>query len=794
MKAIISNRIYLDNPGEIITKEIKKKLTYKFIKKGGDKRSNFAAIETVLNYKVLPRGIISIPQCRTDLIPEGYEIVDRRINYEIPYPKPLYELYEEQVKVYNEINDTAIINALVGWGKSYTALWIAWKLGQKALVITHSTTLRDQWIGDIEALFGRKPGVIGSGKMDFEDHFIVVANTQTLVKHVDKVKKEFGLVILDECLDYESTIDTLEYGKKKLGTIVNQKLDCHVLSMNLTSEKVEYKKVLNFYKSKYIECLKIKHSGGGSFKCTGNHKIFTYTTGNVTAIKAEELKVGDFILQTLTNHKSSKIINKEWYPIVLGLILGDGHLRLDNENSNSCRVSITHGEAQLNYLTWKLSVLLNNPTNICKSKSGYNKDRYIYTGTSLSFIDIEGWKVKLYGSSKGSKSKVPSDITSLLTVESWAIMYQDDGSTSNSSESITFSFCELDMDSCNNLIISLKELFNVINPIAFTCNKGFNYIRLNRDDSIKFKTSISSLIHPSMLYKLGSIVPSTFNFNIPNTPLFNESYCVRNIVSIDKSTLTGNNRYNIEVEDNHTYFANGILVSNCHHVPASSFSNILDGMHARYRLGLSGTLIRKDGKQVVFPDYFGTHIVKPPQSNTLTPTIKLVRTNIGLVPDITWAERITKLVEDKDYQNFVAALAKGHMAKGHKVLVIADRVEFLKTIAELVGPRMGLVTGQLGDRDIVKQQVLDGDLDGICGSRQIFAEGISINPLSCVILAVPINNDSLLEQIIGRIQRMHPNKLNPLVLDLQFTGWADRKQNESRIGLYLRKGWEIITV
>jgi superfamily II DNA or RNA helicase len=82
----------------------------------------------------------------------------------------------------------------------------------------------------------------------------------------------------------------------------------------------------------------------------------------------------------------------------------------------------------------------------------------------------------------------------------------------------------------------------------------------------------------------------------------------------------------------------------------------------------------------------------------------------------------------------------------------------------------------------------------IAGSRQIFSEGLSINVLSSVILAVPISNDSLLEQIFGRIQRQHPDKKTPPeVLDIQFAGWADKKQNNDRLSLYLRKGWKILT-
>ena len=65
-KAIISNRIYLDNPGIEHTKHVIKSLTYKIHKDTGSKK--FASVETIKNYKSLIKGILSIPQGRTDLI------------------------------------------------------------------------------------------------------------------------------------------------------------------------------------------------------------------------------------------------------------------------------------------------------------------------------------------------------------------------------------------------------------------------------------------------------------------------------------------------------------------------------------------------------------------------------------------------------------------------------------------------------------------------------------------------------------------------------------------------------
>jgi superfamily II DNA or RNA helicase len=429
-KAIISNRIYMDNPGVEHTKHIIKELTYKIKKDTGSKK--FATIETIKNYKVLPKGILSIPQGRLDLVPDEYEIIDKRVLESIPFPDPKFELRPEQQVVYDPIDDTCFINALVGWGKTFTALHLAHKFGQKTLVITHTAALRDQWCEEIEVLFGQKPGVIGGGQLEHQDHFITVANIQTLVKHASFLSKEFGTIILDEA----------------------------------------------------------------------------------------------------------------------------------------------------------------------------------------------------------------------------------------------------------------------------------------------------------------------------------------------------------------------------HHCPATTFASTVDCFHARYRIALSGTMIRKDGKHILFQDYFGPLVYKPPQSHTLTPTVHIVKSGITLKPGVPWVEKVTELLESEKYRLFIADIAKMHIQQGHSVLVIADRVEFLHKVKEYIGDDCAVVTGDTDfeERQVIKQQVLSGEKRAIAGSRQIFSEGISINTLSCVILAAPMSNDSLLEQIVGRIQRISEGKLNPLVVDINFAGYADKKQNNDRLGLYMRKGWQITTV
>jgi len=427
-KAIISNKIYLDVTPEL-SKKLISALTYKIRRNIPGVKNHFVQYDIVKNYKVLPKGIMSIPVGRTDLIPEDYEIQDKRIVCELPFPDPKFALRGTQVDVFDQVDDTCFINAMVGWGKTFTALHIARKLAQKTLIVCHNTMLRDQWIEEAEKLFNMPIGVIGSGEYDI-DHAIVVGNIQTLTKMVPQICKEFGTVIVDEA----------------------------------------------------------------------------------------------------------------------------------------------------------------------------------------------------------------------------------------------------------------------------------------------------------------------------------------------------------------------------HHCPASTFTNFIDGMYARYKIGLSGTMQRKDGKQVLFRDFFGSKLYQPPQENTLAPTVQIVRTGIALSPGETWVKKINNLLYDPDYQQFIAAAAKLQIAKGHKVLIVADRVEFLQQVGELIGETCVCITGgtTYEERVLLKEQVESGQKSCIAGSRQIFAEGISVNILSCVILAVPIANDGLLEQIIGRIMRQHKDKLSPLVLDMQFSGASDRKQNKDRIAFYMRKGWDIL--
>ena len=128
MKAVISNRIQLQGNADFLEK-LERELTYSLPPRMPQ--------DPPIIYKTirpLREGLVSIPAGRLDLIPEDYEIIDKRVQAPTDMPEFRYELRANQRVVHDEeVDDCAIINAWVSWGKTITALAIAKNLVRKRL-------------------------------------------------------------------------------------------------------------------------------------------------------------------------------------------------------------------------------------------------------------------------------------------------------------------------------------------------------------------------------------------------------------------------------------------------------------------------------------------------------------------------------------------------------------------------------------------------------------------------------------------------------------------------------------
>ena len=154
---------------------------------------------------------------------------------------------------------------------------------------------------------------------------------------------------------------------------------------------------------------------------------------------------------------------------------------------------------------------------------------------------------------------------------------------------------------------------------------------------------------------------------------------------------------------------------------------------------------------------------------------------------------MTKLSNDEEYRHTIAMLAAAYAARGHKVLVVSDRVSFLKACAELTGDKAVCVTGEVPheQREKLILEVLEGNKNVLYGTQAIFSEGISVDSLSCLILGTPVNNEPLLTQLIGCVIRTREGKVSPVVIDMHLRGKTAQRQASNRMGYYMKQGYHI---
>ena len=237
-----------------------------------------------------------------------------------------------------------------------------------------------------------------------------------------------------------------------------------------------------------------------------------------------------------------------------------------------------------------------------------------------------------------------------------------------------------------------------------------------------------------------------------------------------------------------------VILDEMHHVSSPTFTRIIDEMPARYKIGLTGTLERKDGRHVVFRDYFGHNVMKPPKENYLIPKVHIIKSDIRFLDGAytPWAERINHLAYNEEYVHSVSMIAAKYAAQGHKVLVVSDRVAFLKACARLCGEKAVSITGDMefADREKTMEQI-KGDKNILFGTQSIFSEGISLNDLSCLVLGTPVNNEPLLTQLIGRVIRDKEGKKQPIVVDIHLKGKTAARQANARLGYYMKQDYEV---
>lgn len=385
-------------------------------------------------------------------------------------------------------------------------------------------------------------------KLDFYNRILLAGGEGVVVKDLNSKYDTTGRRAGEWCLSGNTMITLADGSKESIKNIVENKMQVNVLSYNEISGALESKPIVNWFnngkKDDWVGIRvynkrdrsknnnKIVHN---TVKCTSKHRFYRNEY-----IEAQNVQVGDKLLCR------DYTINNEQKQVLLGLLLGDGHFNLKHNDNNVFGFSQSYKNVE--FYEYIKSIFINVINAEDDSVSGFGSNMKSFrTFKFQSMIDF----INEY-SCNGVRNydKILSDIDEIGI----AIWFQSDGYFSGD-DRFVIATGNIPVDKLNMWKEKMSNKYNTKN----TGTVDNTSMRFGVDLSRIMFNNIIKYIHPSMLYKCKNYNQSEF---IKIKPITVGSYMIP--VTIKKDYFNDTDiAYDIEVKDNHNYFANDILVHNC---------------------------------------------------------------------------------------------------------------------------------------------------------------------------------------------------------------------------------------
>lgn len=234
--------------------------------------------------------------------------------------------------------------------------------------------------------------------------------------------------------------------------------------------------------------------------------------------------------------------------------------------------------------------------------------------------------------------------------------------------------------------------------------------------------------------------------------------------------------YTLTVENDHTYFANGFGVSNCHQLAANTFSKVISACTNAYiRIGMSGTpLGRSDQKSMYVIGLLGPIIYQIKAEELIkrgvlaAPDIEFVKYHADPLAVQGWA-KVQKYGIVRCRPRNAAVVAKA--VEIDRPLVFVTRKEHGQTLTRMLREAGKTVEFIYGNAPTAKrvaacERLARGDTDIIVCS-DVFTAGIDIPSVGGVVLAAGGKAMISLLQRIGRGMRATATKKTFRVVDFE---------------------------
>ena len=226
-----------------------------------------------------------------------------------------------------------------------------------------------------------------------------------------------------------------------------------------------------------------------------------------------------------------------------------------------------------------------------------------------------------------------------------------------------------------------------------------------------------------------------------------------------------------------------LVVDECHHLSAVSFEAVARAIKAKYVLGLSATVTRKDGHHpIIFmqcgPIRYHVDARKQALARPFSHQVVVKRTAFradGQKPDTRRPiqELYGLLARDEARNELIFNDILTALEAGRSPVVITERKDHLQVIAERLAKfaknvivlKGGMKGKERNQTTAALEAVPDGEERVIVATGRYLGEGFDDARLDTLFLTMPISWRGTLAQYAGRLHRLHSAKREVVIYD-----------------------------
>nr|WP_281041837.1 helicase-related protein [Vulcanisaeta distributa] len=254
--------------------------------------------------------------------------------------------------------------------------------------------------------------------------------------------------------------------------------------------------------------------------------------------------------------------------------------------------------------------------------------------------------------------------------------------------------------------------------------------------------------------------------------------------------------YDIEVEEDHSFVANGVIVHNCHHVPADTFKEVAFKLRAPFRLALSATPKRSDNNEHLIFLSAGDIVYQADYRDMIEAKLVVPVRHFRIYVDLTPEERRSyeRAGDNAIVLRNIASMAsakigiakeivKAEVGIGSKIIVFTQFIrqaeELYKVLKEELGPIVALITSKTSDRDSIFKAFARGVYKVIVATT-VLDEGIDVPDADVAIILSGTGSQRQMIQRVGRVVRASDGKVEARVYEVITRNTIEEALSEER--------------